>query len=103
MVIVDSDYAEAHGLTPLAKIVVVGVDRAAQPRDTGLGPIFAIPKALDRAGLTIADVDLAEINEAFASVPVAACRAARPRRGDHQRQRLRLLARSPGRRAPAPA
>ena len=45
-----------------------------QPRDTGLGPICAIPKALDRAGMTIDDVDLAEINEAFASVPVAACR-----------------------------
>ncbi len=44
------------------------------PRDTGLGPITAIPKALERAGLTIGDIDLAEINEAFASVPVATCR-----------------------------
>ena len=45
-----------------------------QPRDTGLGPIASIPKALERAGMTVDDVDLAEINEAFASVPVAACR-----------------------------
>ncbi len=73
MMIVSSDYAKANGLKPLAKIVSwasVGVP----PRDTGLGPITAIPKALDRAGLTIGDIDLAEINEAFASVPVATCR-----------------------------
>jgi len=40
------------------------------PADTGLGPIASIPKALQRGGLTIDDVNLAEINEAFASVPV---------------------------------
>ena len=38
-------------------------------RDTGLGPILAIPKALKRAGMSVDDVDLFEINEAFASVP----------------------------------
>jgi acetyl-CoA C-acetyltransferase len=73
MMIVSSDYAKANGLTPLAKIVS-WASSGVQPRDTGLGPISAIPKALDRAGLSVADVDLAEINEAFASVPVAACR-----------------------------
>jgi acetyl-CoA C-acetyltransferase len=73
MMIVSSDYAEANGLTPLAKIVS-WASAGVQPRDTGLGPISAIPKALERAGLSIGDVDLAEINEAFASVPVAACR-----------------------------
>lgn len=74
LVLCSSEYAAAHGLTPLAKILSwssVGM----QPRDTGLGPIYAIPKALSRAGLSIDDVDLAEINEAFASVPVATCRA----------------------------
>jgi acetyl-CoA C-acetyltransferase len=45
------------------------------PADTGLAPIVAIPKVLERAGLQVSDVDLWEINEAFASVPVAACRA----------------------------
>ncbi|MET1001243.1 MAG: thiolase family protein [Acidimicrobiia bacterium] len=73
LVLVDRDYADAHGLTPLARIVSwasIGL----LPRDTGLGPIYAIPKALARAGMTVADVDLAEINEAFASVPIAACR-----------------------------
>jgi acetyl-CoA acetyltransferase family protein len=73
LMIVGSDYAHAHGLTPLAKIVS-WASSGLQPRDTGLGPIMAIPKALDRAGLSVKDVKLAEINEAFASVPVAACR-----------------------------
>jgi acetyl-CoA acyltransferase len=73
MMIVSSDYAAAHGLTPLAKIVS-WASTGTNPRDTGLGPILSIPKALDRAGMTIGDVNLAEINEAFASVPVAACR-----------------------------
>jgi acetyl-CoA C-acetyltransferase len=73
MVLVDSDYAEAHGITPLAKILSWASIGCA-PRDTGSGPIFAIPKALQRAGLTADDVDLIEINEAFASVPIAACR-----------------------------
>lgn len=73
MMIVSSDYAKANGLEPLAKIVS-WASAGVQPRDTGLGPISAIPKALDRAGLTIGDIDLAEINEAFAAVPIAACR-----------------------------
>ena len=73
LMIVSSDYAQAHGLTPLAKIVS-WASSGLQPRDTGLGPIMAIPKALDRAGLSVKDVKLAEINEAFAAVPVAACR-----------------------------
>jgi acetyl-CoA C-acetyltransferase len=73
MMIVSSDYAKANGLTPLARIVS-WASAGVQPRDTGLGPIAAIPKALTRAGLTIDDIALAEINEAFASVPIAACR-----------------------------
>jgi acetyl-CoA C-acetyltransferase len=74
LVLVSRDFAEAHGLLPLARIVSwasIGLP----PRDTGLGPIHAIPKALHRAGMTVDDVDLVEINEAFASVPVAACKA----------------------------
>jgi acetyl-CoA acyltransferase len=73
MMIVSSDYAEAHGLTPMAKIVS-WASTGTNPRDTGLGPILSIPKALDRAGMKVSDLNLAEINEAFASVPVAACR-----------------------------
>ncbi len=73
MMIVSSDYAKAHGLTPLGRIVS-WASAGVEPRNTGLGPISAIPKALQRAGLGVADIDLAEINEAFASVPIAACR-----------------------------
>jgi acetyl-CoA C-acetyltransferase len=73
MMIVSSEYAQAHGLQPLARILA-WASSGLNPRDTGLGPIASIPKALERAGMTIADVDLAEINEAFAAVPLAACR-----------------------------
>ncbi|MEQ6901571.1 thiolase family protein [Nocardioides sp. YIM 152588] len=69
-----SDFATAHGLEPLARIrswAAVGVP----PELTGTAPSTAIPKALERAGLTLEDVDLFEINEAFCSVPVAAVRA----------------------------
>ena len=74
MVTVASDgYAAAHGIAPLARILAwasVGIE----PALTGLAPTVAIPKALDRAGLGISDIDLFEINEAFCSVPVAAVR-----------------------------
>ncbi len=73
MMIVSSDYAKANGLKPLGRIVS-WASAGVEPRNTGLGPIAAIPKALQRAGLTVDDIALAEINEAFASVPVAACR-----------------------------
>jgi acetyl-CoA C-acetyltransferase len=73
LMLVSDEYAAAHGLTPLAKIVS-WASTGTNPRDTGLGPITAIPKALERAKLSVSDVALAEINEAFASVPAAACR-----------------------------
>jgi acetyl-CoA C-acetyltransferase len=73
LMIVSSDYAKAHGLTPMARIVS-WASAGMNPADTGLGPIHAIPKALERGGLTVGDIDLIEINEAFASVPKAACR-----------------------------
>src|SRR5690606_8196278 len=68
------DYAAAHGLVPLARIVSwasVGVE----PERTGLAPTLAIPKALDRAGLAVSDIDLFEINEAFCTMAVASTRA----------------------------
>jgi acetyl-CoA acetyltransferase family protein len=73
VMVVSSTYAAAHGLTPLARIrswSAVGIE----PSRTGIAPTLAIPKALDRAGLGIGDIDLWEINEAFCSVPVAAVR-----------------------------
>ncbi len=73
MVIVDSDYAEEHGLKPLAT-VRSWASSGLEPRNTGLGPTLAIPKALGRTGLEVKDVDLFEINEAFASMCVASTR-----------------------------
>jgi acetyl-CoA acetyltransferase family protein len=76
VVVASSEIAAAHGLTPLATVrswASVGVE----PVETGRAPIAAIRKALDRAGLRIGDVDLFEVNEAFAAVAVAATRELR--------------------------
>ncbi|MBN2623186.1 MAG: thiolase family protein [Acidimicrobiales bacterium] len=73
VVVAERDLAEANGLEPLAAVrawASVGVP----PERTGLAPTVAIPKALDRAGLTVDDVALWEINEAFASMCVATTR-----------------------------
>ncbi len=68
--LVDREYAEAE------KLNVMGTVRAwaVPPRDCGLGAVKVIGKVLQRAGLSPGDVALWEINEAFASVPIAACR-----------------------------
>ena len=60
------DYAEHHGIPPLARIKGIAVAGCA-PEIMGIGPVPASQKALERAGLSIADIDLAEVNEAFAS------------------------------------
>ena len=73
MVICDSEYAEEQGLEPLA-IVRSWASVGVPPRDTGIAPTLAIPKALKRAGLQTDDVALVEINEAFASMAVASSR-----------------------------
>ncbi|GGM98154.1 thiolase family protein [Streptomyces fuscichromogenes] len=72
LAVVSDALARAEGLTPLGTVrawAATGV----QPRVTGVGAIDAAVKALDRAGLTPAEIDLWEVNEAFASVPVATC------------------------------
>lgn len=56
---------EQAGAAPLARILS-GAVSGVEPRVMGLGPAYAIPKALERAGLTLADMDVIEINEAFA-------------------------------------
>ncbi|MCH9668191.1 MAG: acetyl-CoA C-acetyltransferase [Actinomycetia bacterium] len=65
VVIMSDAKAKALGLTPLARIVSTGVS-GLSPEIMGLGPIEAVKKALNSAGMTIADIDLFEINEAFA-------------------------------------
>jgi acetyl-CoA C-acetyltransferase len=66
-VVVMSDTRAAElGITPLARIIATGVS-ALSPEIMGLGPVEATRRALARAGMTIDDVDLVEINEAFAA------------------------------------
>jgi acetyl-CoA acyltransferase len=66
-------YAEKHGLAPLARIVSVAVDGCA-PDIMGVGPVGAAHKALLRAKLAISDLDVVELNEAFASQALACAR-----------------------------
>lgn len=71
--LVADDYAAAENLNVLAKVRAWG-SVGVPAKDTGLGGVKVIGKVLDRAGLKPSDVTLWEINEAFASVPVAAVR-----------------------------
>jgi acetyl-CoA C-acetyltransferase len=67
------DMADATGMMPLARIVTAAV-AGVPPRVMGLGPVPASAKALERAGLRLDDMDLIEINEAFAAQVIGCCR-----------------------------
>lgn len=66
VLVMDSEYAQQQGIEPLAKFLGFAVG-GVPPEIMGIGPVVAVPKALALAGLTIDDIDLWEINEAFAS------------------------------------
>ncbi len=66
VLVMDREEAEKQGMTPMAKFLGFAVG-GVPPEVMGIGPIVAVPKALDIAGLSIEDIDLWEINEAFAS------------------------------------
>lgn len=66
-------YAEKHGLTPIVRIKAVSVAGCA-PEIMGIGPVAATRRALARAGLEAKDIDVVEINEAFASQAIACLR-----------------------------
>ncbi len=70
MIIASEDYVKAHGLKPLAKIRSFG-SVGCDPSIMGVGPIESTRQALKRAGLTVADLDLIESNEAFAAQAAA--------------------------------
>ena len=71
-VVMDEATAQRKGLNPLGRFLGFAVAGCA-PDEMGIGPVFAIPKVLKRLGLTVADIDLWELNEAFA-VQVIYCR-----------------------------
>jgi acetyl-CoA C-acetyltransferase len=64
-VLMEAGEAERRGLRPLGRYVGMAV-AGVEPDEMGIGPVFAVPKLLKRFGLTVADIDLWELNEAFA-------------------------------------
>jgi acetyl-CoA C-acetyltransferase len=71
-VVMDEKLAEQRGLKPLGRFLGFAV-AGCEPDEMGIGPVYAVPKALARLGLTVNDIDLWELNEAFA-VQVLYCR-----------------------------
>ena len=71
-VLTSEDYASKKGLQPLGRFLGFAV-AGCEPDEMGIGPVFAIPKVLKKLGLTVNDIDLWELNEAFA-VQVIYCR-----------------------------
>src|SRR5919199_136976 len=70
VLVVSKEYAEAHGLQPLAKIKSMAA-AGVPPRVMGIGPVPATTKALERAGISLDEVGLIELNEAFAAQSLA--------------------------------
>ena len=73
-VVMSAERAKELGLAPLARLVTYAV-AGVPPEIMGIGPIEAIPRALKQAGLSLADIDLIELNEAFAAQSLAVIRA----------------------------
>ncbi|MBL4899620.1 MAG: beta-ketothiolase BktB, partial [Colwellia sp.] len=73
VVMADSEYAKANGLKPLAKLVGYAFAGVA-PEIMGIGPIPAVKKLLEKTGVNKDDIDVWEVNEAFASQALAVCR-----------------------------
>lgn len=74
LLIASEDAAKEHGLTPMARVVAMSAAGVA-PRVMGIGPVPACQKTLDRAGLSIDQMDVIELNEAFAAQGLATLRA----------------------------
>jgi acetyl-CoA acetyltransferase family protein len=72
VVVMEAAEASRRGLTPLGRLKSLSVS-GCEPDEMGIGPVFAIPRLLERNGLTVDDIDLWELNEAFA-VQVLYCR-----------------------------
>jgi acetyl-CoA C-acetyltransferase len=73
LTLVSDELARSEGLEPIAE-VRAWASTAVNPKLTGMAPLDAIPKVLDRAGRSVGDIAVWEINEAFAAVPLAACK-----------------------------
>lgn len=73
MLVASEQGMKDHGLKPMARVVSAAV-AGVEPRIMGIGPVYASEKALKRAGLTLADMDVIELNEAFAAQSLACTR-----------------------------
>src|SRR5437899_739774 len=74
-VVMSGDRAKALGIVPLVRYVAFAT-AGYKPEEMGLGPVFAIPKALQVAGLKLSDIDVIELNEAFAAQSLAVIKEA---------------------------
>ncbi len=74
-VVMSADRAKALGIEPLVRYVAFAT-AGYKPEEMGLGPVFAIPKALQIAGLKLSDIDVIELNEAFAAQSLAVIKEA---------------------------
>jgi acetyl-CoA C-acetyltransferase len=84
VVLASSAYASSHGLAPLGRLVAYS-HAGVEPRIMGIGPVPGVRKVLDRAGLKVDEIDVFEVNEAFAaqawpSSASSACRRSGPTR-----------------------
>ncbi|MBQ9662565.1 MAG: thiolase family protein [Oscillospiraceae bacterium] len=70
VILMEEEFAREQGLTPIARFVSFAV-RGVHPGYMGIGPVEAIPKALDIAGMELKDIELIELNEAFAAQSLA--------------------------------
>ena len=70
VILMEEEFAKEQGMTPIARFVSFAV-RGVHPGYMGIGPVEAIPRALNIAGLSLTDIDLIELNEAFAAQSLA--------------------------------
>jgi acetyl-CoA C-acetyltransferase len=83
LVVASEEAAARHGLTPRARVLATATAGVA-PRVMGIGPVPAVRRALDKAGLSLGDIDVVELNEAFAAQGLAVLRQlGLPDDGDH--------------------
>ena len=73
--VMSAERAAALGIKPLVRYVSFAT-AGYKPEEMGLGPVFAIPKALKMAGLKLSDIDVIELNEAFAAQSLAVIKEA---------------------------
>ncbi|PCJ56611.1 MAG: acetyl-CoA C-acyltransferase [Planctomycetota bacterium] len=73
VVVMDEEEAKAKGITPIGRLLGFAVGGVA-PEEMGMGPVVAVPKVLEMTGLSLSDIDLIELNEAFAAQSLAVIR-----------------------------